>query len=237
MVCGSAVWQDLVHVNHGESTLRPILAILLPFVAFFTIGRPIAGIICLISLPRRACNIRISNSKTSSSRNDAASIKSAQRVCKLARTGNAQTSTRLLEKGLPPNTSSQNGNTRAMLGACSGHIEAAAALLESDRVRIRRSDRGSAPDPACHYGRSAVRARAGRCAKFNGARNRKKPSFFASQGAEGLVQHTHSGQVQPLHRSALAKSGQVSGSAARRAAQPTVPLTQAQLSRRILNAD
>jgi uncharacterized membrane protein YqaE (UPF0057 family) len=28
--------------------LRLILAILLPFVAFFTIGRPIAGIICLI---------------------------------------------------------------------------------------------------------------------------------------------------------------------------------------------
>lgn len=28
--------------------MRLILAILLPFVAFFTIGRPIAGIICLI---------------------------------------------------------------------------------------------------------------------------------------------------------------------------------------------
>ena len=28
--------------------MRLLLAILLPFVAFFTIGRPIAGIICLI---------------------------------------------------------------------------------------------------------------------------------------------------------------------------------------------
>lgn len=28
--------------------MRLILALLLPFVAFFTIGRPIAGIICLI---------------------------------------------------------------------------------------------------------------------------------------------------------------------------------------------
>jgi uncharacterized membrane protein YqaE (UPF0057 family) len=29
-------------------TMRLLLAIFLPFVAFFTIGRPIAGIICLI---------------------------------------------------------------------------------------------------------------------------------------------------------------------------------------------
>lgn len=32
----------------SETFMRLIIAILLPFLAFFTIGRPIAGIICLI---------------------------------------------------------------------------------------------------------------------------------------------------------------------------------------------
>jgi uncharacterized membrane protein YqaE (UPF0057 family) len=31
-----------------EKTMRLLLAIFLPFAAFFTIGRPVAGIVCLI---------------------------------------------------------------------------------------------------------------------------------------------------------------------------------------------
>lgn len=31
-----------------EETMRLLLAIVLPFIVFFTIGRPIAGIICLV---------------------------------------------------------------------------------------------------------------------------------------------------------------------------------------------
>ena len=34
--------------DSSEISMRLIIAILLPFLAFFTIGRPIAGIICLI---------------------------------------------------------------------------------------------------------------------------------------------------------------------------------------------
>jgi uncharacterized membrane protein YqaE (UPF0057 family) len=34
--------------DRPETTMRLIIAILLPFLVFFTIGRPIAGIICLI---------------------------------------------------------------------------------------------------------------------------------------------------------------------------------------------
>jgi len=34
--------------DRSETIVRLIIAILLPFLAFFTIGRPIAGIICLI---------------------------------------------------------------------------------------------------------------------------------------------------------------------------------------------
>lgn len=35
------------HLKHGE-TMRLLLAIFLPFFVFFTIGRPFAGIICLL---------------------------------------------------------------------------------------------------------------------------------------------------------------------------------------------
>ena len=34
--------------DSSEIPMRLIIAILLPFLAFFTIGRPVAGIICLI---------------------------------------------------------------------------------------------------------------------------------------------------------------------------------------------
>jgi len=34
--------------DRPETSMRLIIAILLPFLVFFTIGRPIAGIICLI---------------------------------------------------------------------------------------------------------------------------------------------------------------------------------------------
>jgi uncharacterized membrane protein YqaE (UPF0057 family) len=34
--------------DRSETIMRLIIAILLPFLAFFTIGRPVAGIICLI---------------------------------------------------------------------------------------------------------------------------------------------------------------------------------------------
>lgn len=34
--------------DRSETIIRLIIAILLPFLAFFTIGRPVAGIICLI---------------------------------------------------------------------------------------------------------------------------------------------------------------------------------------------
>jgi uncharacterized membrane protein YqaE (UPF0057 family) len=34
--------------DRPETIMRLIIAILLPFLAFFTIGRPVAGIICLI---------------------------------------------------------------------------------------------------------------------------------------------------------------------------------------------
>jgi uncharacterized membrane protein YqaE (UPF0057 family) len=34
--------------DRSETIMRLIIAILLPFLVFFTIGRPVAGIICLI---------------------------------------------------------------------------------------------------------------------------------------------------------------------------------------------
>ena len=43
-----SVWQDQGLSHHEDNALRLILAIFLPFLAFFTIGRPIAGIVCLI---------------------------------------------------------------------------------------------------------------------------------------------------------------------------------------------
>ncbi len=38
----------LLFTNREESPMRLVLAIFLPFTVFFTIGRPLAGIICLI---------------------------------------------------------------------------------------------------------------------------------------------------------------------------------------------
>ena len=44
-----AGWAGMVAGDFGSiSAMRLIVAILLPFVLFFTIGRPLAGIICLI---------------------------------------------------------------------------------------------------------------------------------------------------------------------------------------------
>jgi hypothetical protein len=38
----------LHHVRPGNMPMRLLIAILIPFFLFFTIGRPVAGIICLI---------------------------------------------------------------------------------------------------------------------------------------------------------------------------------------------
>jgi uncharacterized membrane protein YqaE (UPF0057 family) len=38
----------LHHVRPGNTPMRLLIAILIPFFLFFTIGRPVAGIICLI---------------------------------------------------------------------------------------------------------------------------------------------------------------------------------------------
>ena len=39
---------DVRNSNKTEKTMRLLLAIILPWLQFFTIGRPIAGIFCLI---------------------------------------------------------------------------------------------------------------------------------------------------------------------------------------------
>lgn len=41
-------WVKSKRLNHLVFVMRLLIALLLPWLAFFTIGRPIAGIICLI---------------------------------------------------------------------------------------------------------------------------------------------------------------------------------------------
>ncbi|HET7155993.1 MAG TPA: ankyrin repeat domain-containing protein, partial [Hyphomicrobiaceae bacterium] len=71
---------------------------------------------------------------------DQAFIDFAQEVFKLARTGDAQTLARLLQKGLPPNMSNHKGDTLLMLAAYHGHVEATRKLLEAGAEPDRYND-------------------------------------------------------------------------------------------------
>jgi ankyrin repeat protein len=69
----------------------------------------------------------------------------AQEVFQLARTGDAQTLGRLLQKGLPPNMSNHKGDTLLMLAAYHGQIEAARVLLEAGAQPDRHNDMAQTP--------------------------------------------------------------------------------------------
>lgn len=69
----------------------------------------------------------------------------AQEVFKLARTGDAQTLARLLQKGLPPNMSNHKGDTLLMLAAYHGHVEATRTLLEAGAEPDRYNDMAQTP--------------------------------------------------------------------------------------------
>ena len=69
----------------------------------------------------------------------------AQEVFKLARTGDAQTLARLLQKGLPPNMSNHKGDTLLMLAAYHGHVDATKALLDAGAEPDRYNDLAQTP--------------------------------------------------------------------------------------------
>ena len=46
--CIKQLRQPFITIRKGKAIMRLLLAIFLPFICFFTIGRPIAGIICLL---------------------------------------------------------------------------------------------------------------------------------------------------------------------------------------------
>jgi len=69
----------------------------------------------------------------------------AQEVFQLARTGDASTLGRLLEKGLPPNMSNHKGDTLLMLAAYHGHADAIAALLEAGADPDKYNDMAQTP--------------------------------------------------------------------------------------------
>jgi uncharacterized protein len=72
-------------------------------------------------------------------------IEFAQEVFQRARTGDATTLSRLLEKGLPPNMSNHKGDTLLMLSAYHGHVEATRVLLEAGAEPDRYNDMAQTP--------------------------------------------------------------------------------------------
>lgn len=69
----------------------------------------------------------------------------AQEVFQLARSGDAPTLIRLLEKGLPPNMSNHKGDTLLMLAAYHGHVEATKTLLEAGADPDKYNDMAQTP--------------------------------------------------------------------------------------------
>jgi hypothetical protein len=82
---------------------------------------------------------------TNSASADQEFIEFAQEVFKLARTGDAQTLARLLQKGLPPNMSNHKGDTLLMLAAYHGQVEATRVLLEAGAEADRYNDMAQTP--------------------------------------------------------------------------------------------
>ncbi|MGJ7580157.1 ankyrin repeat domain-containing protein [Variovorax sp. RHLX14] len=72
-------------------------------------------------------------------------VEFAQEVFQLARTGDAQMLTRLLQKGLPPNMSNHKGDTLLMLAAYHGQVDATKALLEAGAEPDRYNDMAQTP--------------------------------------------------------------------------------------------
>lgn len=72
-------------------------------------------------------------------------IEFAQEVFQLARTGDAPSLVRLLQRGLPPNMSNHKGDTLLMLAAYHGHIDATRALLEAGAEPDRYNDMAQTP--------------------------------------------------------------------------------------------
>ena len=87
----------------------------------------------------------MTSSSTPSTSADQEFIEFAQEVFQLARTGDAQTLTRLLHKGLPPNMSNHKGDTLLMLAAYHGQVEATKALLEAGAEPDRYNDMAQTP--------------------------------------------------------------------------------------------
>jgi ankyrin repeat protein len=69
----------------------------------------------------------------------------AQEVFQVARSGDAPTLDRLLQKGLPPNMSNHKGDTLLMLAAYHGHVEATRVLLEAGAEPDRFNDMAQTP--------------------------------------------------------------------------------------------
>ena len=82
---------------------------------------------------------------TKSSSADQEFLDFAQEVFQLARTGDAQMLTRLLQKGLPPNMSNHKGDTLLMLAAYHGQVDATKALLEAGAEPDRYNDMAQTP--------------------------------------------------------------------------------------------
>lgn len=75
----------------------------------------------------------------------------AQQVFQLARSGDATTLARLLDKGLSPNMSNHKGDTLLMLAAYHGHVEATQALLQAGADPERYNDMAQTPLGAAAY--------------------------------------------------------------------------------------
>ncbi|KQP35411.1 ankyrin repeat domain-containing protein [Pseudorhodoferax sp. Leaf274] len=75
----------------------------------------------------------------------------AQEVFQRARTGDAQTLAKLLQKGLPPDMSNHKGDTLLMLASYHGHVDATKALLEAGADPDRYNDMGQTPLGASTY--------------------------------------------------------------------------------------
>lgn len=82
---------------------------------------------------------------TQPARADQEFVDFAQEVFQLARSGDAPTLVRLLQKGLPPNMSNHKGDTLLMLAAYHGRIEATKVLLEAGADPDRYNDMGQTP--------------------------------------------------------------------------------------------
>ena len=82
---------------------------------------------------------------------DSQFIEFAQEVFQLARSGDAPTLVRLLQKGLPPNMSNHKGDTLLMLAAYHGHVEATRVLLEAGAEPDRYNDMAQTPLAAAAF--------------------------------------------------------------------------------------